>query len=424
MKNLIVGRKFMTKQDFPKGGILGKERNLLTLYMYATGRSEIPDSYHLWSLLALVAASVGKRAHYAKFSHSLLYPNLYVFLIGPSALGKGAAMSFMLQMEHLRHNVLNGAATHKALVTRFSTQAPTDHPGYEQCFLLHEELGNSVPSGPLGKAFVKFITDTHSRAGESYVDATRRDGEVRFDKPCITWLAGSTPEWLGESITLEDMLSGFFGRVIGVPEWYNNDFRVYRPAEHDPTDKQEVVDYLCGRIDLLTRIPAGTEFEMSKQAEEIDREWYLTRQEPQDERMMPFWKRESDLSLKLAMVLSLCRGQSMVIEAEDITGAHDLVRQAREAMPKIIAWATESTMTAKERELETFLKVRKGFVRRSRMLQHMKQHGMGLKELEDICDEMEAAGKLLSRRNGNTKEYKWVDTGRYIDLSLQRAAAG
>lgn len=408
--------RLVNRTEYAREGILKHERNLLNLYLYAAGKSEIPVSYHKWSLLALVAASVGNRVSFPKWGHAPLFPNIYVFLIGPSALGKGGALSFMLQLEHLHHNVLNGAATHKALVGRFSSPAPLGQPGYEQCFLLHEELGNSVPAGPMGKAFIKFITDTHSRAGESYVDATRKDGEIKFPKPCITWLAGSTPEWLGESVTLEDMLSGFFGRVIGVPEWYDDTNRVYRPAEFDPPDKQDVLNYLCGRINLLTSIPENSVFEMTKQAEEVDRDWYMTRPQPQDPRLMPFWRRESDLALKLGMILSLCRGQTLRIEAEDITEAHTLVRQAREAMPKIISWTGSGKLGVKEREVEQFVRVRKTWVRRARLLQHMKFHNVSLKELEEICAELEAMGNIISRKRGNTMEYKWVDTGRYINL--------
>ena len=399
-------------------GILGHEKNLMKLFMYATGKSEVPESYLRWSLMALVAASVGNRVSYAKFAHAPLFPNIYVFLIGPSALGKGQALSFMLQMEHARHNTLNGAATHKALVQRFATQAPADHPGFEQCFLLHEELGNSIPPGPMGEAFVKFITDTHSRAGTWYTDATRKDGEAKFKKPCITWLAGSTPEWLGRSITLEDMLSGFFGRVIGVPEWYDLDNRVYKPSDFDPDDKQEVIDYLCGRIHLLTRIPAGSEFHMSRRAEEVDREWYMSRVPPQDERLMPFWKRESDLSLKIAMILSLCRDQKLVIELEDITEAHNLVRQAREAMPKIVEWSTSSMMDRVQREVESFLKMRNTWVRRARIMRHLStHHHISHKEFDEIVESLEAMGRLITRKNGNTREFMYQDTTRFLEFT-------
>lgn len=395
--------------------ILGEDRNMLDLYMYVVGKSEIPDIWHKWCLLSLVAASVGKRVGFPKFGHQPLWPNLFVFLVGPSALGKGAAIGHMLQLEHLRHNVLNGAATHKALVDRFSLQAPADHPGYETVFLLHEELGNSVPSGPLGKAFIKFITDAYLRAGEYYTDATRKGGEVKFPRPCINWLAGSTPEWLGESVTIEDMLSGFFGRVIAVPAWYNFNHRVYMPSRYDVFDRDEVIDYLCQRIHYLTTLPEGSLFEMTPHAQEVDEHWYMSRPEPEDSRLYPFWRRESDLALKLGMILSLCDNMSLRIDVEHIVQAHELVREAREAMPKIVQWASQSTLSQQEKLIEQFLQQRQGqWIRRKRLLEMLTRHSVSGKTMLEMLENLEMRGTVISRKAGNSTEYRWEDQGRYF----------
>lgn len=387
---------------------LGVDSNLLDIYMYAIGKSEIPEIWHKWCLISLVAASVGKRVAFPKFEHAPIWPNLYIFLVGPSGLGKGAALAHMLQLEDKRHNVLNGAATHKALISRFSTSSPQDHPGYETCFLLHEELGNSVPQGPMGKAFVKFMTDGYLRAGEEYTDATRKDGEVSFSKPCINWLAGSTPEWLGESISVEDMLSGFFGRVIGVPAWYDFDNRIYMPSRHDVPNREELINYLCVRVHYLTTLPENSLFTMTRAAQDIDETWYMQRPVPADPRMIPFWRRESDLVLKLAMIMSLCDDMSLEIDVPHIVKAHELVREAREAIPLIINWSTETTLTAQERVVEHFLRVRSGrWVKRSRLYDEVRRRSITGKAMLEIIESLEMRGLVVSRKSGNSMEYRY-----------------
>lgn len=410
--------RVISRVDYPKGHILSKESHLLQLYLYACGKSEIPLAYHRWCLLSLVAASVGNRVYYNKFGHKPLHPNLFVFLVGPSGLGKGAAMSHMLQLEHQWHHVLNGAATHKALVKRFSTPQPQEGPGYENCYLIHEELGNSIPSGTLGNDFVKFVTDTYDRAGSRYTDATRTEGEVEFAQPCLNWLAGTTPEWLAKTISYEDMLSGFFGRVIGVPAWYDDANRVYHPARHDPVDRQEVVDYLCARIHLLTRIPAHSQFKMTKAAERIDEERYVNQLPPEDERLRPYFKRESDLILKLAMVLSLCRSQNLTISVDDINDAHDLVTQGRKDMKTILEWATRSTWRVAEQAILDLLEQRRNsWVRRARILQEIREHNLSSREADELLETLTSRDDLKTRRNGNTVEYKWVDGSLKLHLA-------
>lgn len=392
---------------------LGVDTNLMDLYLYICGKSEIPEAWHKWCLIALVAASVGKRVAFQKFGHQTLWPNLFIFLIGPSGLGKGGAISHMLQLEHMRHNTLNGASTHRALIQRFAQAAPEGHPGYESVFMIHEELGNSIPSGNLGRAFIKFVTDGFQRAGDYYTDATRRDGEVSFPKPCINWLAGSTPQWLGESVSLNDMLSGFFGRVVGVPAWYNFDERVYMPSRFDPPDREDVLLYLCQRIHWLTMIPEGSIFEMDLHAMQVDEEWYLNRPEPQDERLYPWWRRESDLALKLAMIMSLCRGQSLHISVEDITQAHELVREARDAMPRIIQWATRSALNETELVIETYLQAWKGrWMRRTSLSGELRKRNVSVRVLDEALETLIACGFVETRNRSKTIEYRWCDTSR------------
>lgn len=404
------------KMEGRRSSFVKRERNILNLYMHATGKSEVPPQYHRWCALALVAASVGDRVYFQKFEHSKLYPNLYIFLIGPSAIGKGQAISFALQMQHDWHNVLNGAATHKALVDRFAEQAPPDRPGYETVWLLHEELGNSIPPGTMGNAFVKALTDWYGRAGETFTDSTRKGGEITFNRPCINWVAGSTEQWLGESISQHDMLSGFFGRVIPVRAEYRPSDRVYMPTDFVPRDYDEVIETLCRRVHHLTRIPAGSEFKMSRHAREIDEAWYLTKQWPTDERMVPFFRRESDLAIKLGMVLSLCRGLTLTIEAEDITRAHELIQEARNTMPQVIRLSSQTLQNHQTLAVEDFIRTRRRWVKRTEILLSMRRFNTRAKELEEMLLDLEAAGVIVSRKKGNRSDYKWVDVGRKFKL--------
>ena len=65
--------------------------NLIDAYIEYRAETEPPAIYHRWSMIASVAALLGRR-FYIPFGSSHIYPNLYIMLIGGVGTRKSSAI--------------------------------------------------------------------------------------------------------------------------------------------------------------------------------------------------------------------------------------------------------------------------------------------------------------------------------------------
>lgn len=321
--------------------LLDRTGNLLALYEHHVGESEVPREFTVWSCLSLIAACVADRVWYEKFHGKRLAPNLYVMLIGPSGLGKGEAIDTAIRYaaDIPKVNLYRGKATAQFLL---------DHLGKEvrrqdgrriladaKCWLVTPELAMSVGSGDVARDFVTHMTELYSGSEYPMRAGTRTRGEVTLRGHCINWLAGTTTEWLVDSVPASAIAGGFFGRIVPVQAQYDFDKRVWRPKA--PPDAKQISEHLRARIQMLIR--AKGQFRMTEQAERLSENWYMTRQAPTDAAVIPSWKREDDLVLKLSMLFSLCDDVDLVITEQHVTYAQRLSRTLHGALPVLMRHA-------------------------------------------------------------------------------------
>ncbi|KKL16209.1 hypothetical protein LCGC14_2497870, partial [marine sediment metagenome] len=62
-------------------------------YIEYSQETESPLSYHVWTGISLLAAALQRRV-YIRWGYEILYPNMYIVLVGPSGkCRKGSAMN-------------------------------------------------------------------------------------------------------------------------------------------------------------------------------------------------------------------------------------------------------------------------------------------------------------------------------------------
>lgn len=390
---------------------LDETKNILDLFMHCTGKTEVPPQWYKWACLSIVASSVGNRVFYQKFPWEHINPNMFVFLIGPSGLGKGQAINFAMQLRHNKQNLWYGDATNKGLKDHFSSMDGMQIPDHITppwvTYVVQTELADSVGSGNLADAFIKSMTNWYNPTKTNFRERTRLHGEKEHPPPTLNWLAGTTVEWLQSCVTRDAMLSGFFGRVVGVYGDYDWSKRIYDPMAYQPKDYDEIIDYLCERIDNLTDIPPNTPMKMTRDARIIDEQWYNHRTPPRHE-ARPFFRREPDLAIKLAMILSLCRSQSLIIDEEDISEAHKLVMLARNDMLRIVAEATNSkSQLAMDAVLDLLKRKHPHFVKRSAIHRLVSRWGYDSSGMELVLRDLDERELIETRSRGGRKEYAY-----------------
>jgi hypothetical protein len=400
--------------------MLNRTTNFIDLFVYAQGETEIPKSYYLWSAISLIAASVGKNVTFQKFkgSRKKMCPNLYVILLGDSASGKGGAIE---EAEAFADGVdiigkYRGEITRAHMVDKLSVQRRVNGLFIKdsRLYLMTPELGQAIKTGTLADEFVKFMTEIFTGGGR-HQEGTRSSGEKTMEDPCVNWIAGTTEDWLLDSISPSAISGGFFARTIVVRDRYNDKVRIHEPK--CPDDAKEIRQYLHNRVAWLSRVRG--QFIRTYEAIEVDRAWYEQRDAPTDERLRPIWKRAHDIVLKLSMVLCLAEttvwdqprnidNRTFVITAKHASDAISLLTSVRRGIEEVISL---SSVTADTKYLQMVKdaigKSGTHGVAHSTLLRRFSSRGLSADNLHKLARTLADSNQIESFSRGRGLWYRW-----------------
>jgi hypothetical protein len=324
--------------------ILDETSNFVRLYLYHVGKTEVPDSYHTWACLSLIAACVADRVWFRKMADSRIFPNLYVMLIGPPGLGKGSAINTAIKFAAQDSKYLQpyvGNITKQALIDELAQRQRKDLP--RNLWLISPELGDDIPPGPIGEELLRFLTKIFEGDFPLPIkERTRLHGLHEIHSPCLNWFAGTTDVWLTLSLPKYAIAGGSFARIVAVKGGYDLDNRIYRPIY--PGDREAVVEHLFERVKVLSRISG--EFKLSPEADRIGEQWYMNRQSPEDDSVLPSWKRQDDFVIKISMLFALADDNyDFIIQPEHLKRAQILIREVQKDLPELMSFANATPDT-------------------------------------------------------------------------------
>lgn len=313
--------------------------NFLDLYLYHTGVSEVPRQYHYWCALSVLAALVGDRVWLRVSVGKTVYPNLYVFLIGPSGGGKGASIDIAMKLLSGidSTNLYAGSTTKQAFIDFMVRGAKIDADGMRTAerpctYFVTEELASSLPQGELAYGLLTFMTAIFMRPTQPIIEGTRGRGCNRIVQPTCNWLAGSNEVWLVEAIPKSAMESGFLARVCLVQAKRDKNKR--HPRAIYPEDYQAAYAALRYWAESYTMLHG--EFTMTEEALQTHDHWYMTRPYPEDRAMEPSFFRSDEMVYKLALLMAIADWTGGFFEGG--VPDCDMKVQARHMEEAIEAW--------------------------------------------------------------------------------------
>lgn len=395
--------------------ILDTTNHMLMLYRHHVGQTEVPMCLHDAALHAAVAASVEDRVWIEKFRGRRLTPSLYTFMVAPSAIGKGEAFDTITPyIEEIGINHVSGIITAEKLLERMSgtPKKGEDDVKKSKIFLTQEELAMCIGTGPQAFNFVKHMTGLYKRGVGKTEKGTITGANAVVYKQNINWMAGTTRKWMVTSIPPEAIEGGFIGRLYGVHADYDLDIRYDQPIY--PHDYEEVRDHLMKRFEKLARIEGP--FRVTAKARAIEKQWYDTRPKPEDEAMIPSWKRQQDMLWKFAMNFALCEShmeRHRVIQSRHILQARDIVITSDKAIKGILHATNMTHGGAADVELvrETIKKA--GKIQRSQLMLLVARKGLDKRRLDNACETLLTENTVASfaetRQHGPAARiYKWA----------------
>lgn len=313
-----------------------EDDGLLQRYVHLTREFEAPASYHVFSLLAAVSASVARRVVIGRGGFRL-WPNLYVLLHGPSGIGKSIAAGHAIQLVE--------ACSHSEL-----RLYPEDLTGEGLSRIMYDQTVNNVPCVGLVYAdefgdllggqqykeeFAKRLTRLYA-SPDKFGIGRSSDGERWVKQVYLVILGCSQEDWL-RTLPISALTGGMFGRFLTIPETSRR-HRRFEPAVNTDAG-MEIGEELFTRLGEIQ--PGLNVASLTKEAYEYGREWYEAGEDARwagyDPIVKPFLERRLDHAIKLAYLWELIEGNE---------GPYEIGLNAIKHGLEFVEWVTPRIQTA------------------------------------------------------------------------------
>jgi len=279
------------------------------------------------------------------WGHQKLYPNFYIILCGPSGRArKGTAMG--LGKDLIRNvkevRMVSESVTREGLIKAMqNAQMNFIDPQYPQSPQIHCSITifSDELAVFLGQADLKFLsnlTDWYDSA-DKWTYETKGGGKEEVAGMCVNLLGATAPDWLQSILPQEAVGGGFTSRVIFIVE------ETKGKTIPNPTVSEES-KALRGRLiqDLEQVVTLAGPMEFTETAQQMYEEWYqnedtkIANEKPPiaDPRFAGYCERRPTHIKKLAMIMSVSRGNDMIITDLDFSRAKEVLESAEVKMVK------------------------------------------------------------------------------------------
>ena len=393
----------------------------LTKLLDSRSDFESPRKFFYWSALAAISSVVKRKIYLRKRSggrtNYLLYPNIYVFLVGDSAIvrkGPPVKMARKLVKAVGSTRIISGRSSFQGIIKELATARTVYDEKTQTQTVLHDssaficasELRSSLIQDP--QAFAT-LTDLHDGDfADEWKTLLRGSGVEELKDVNITILGGTNPAYLKDIISGSDVEGGIIGRSFMV---YAKERQTINPltedveGEDDEDDDEEDNQYNEEANYLKELSKLHGYFKYSKAAKDLYDEWYrefTTRKV--DDRTGTFG-RLHDQVLKVAMLLSLTKKTELVLDKETMEEAISSCLDIASDLSRSIMPAGRSEISGKMVTILQDLINRNGEEVKRRVLLTKFYGEVSYQDLDIIIENLKNAQALEVRRHGKDVYY-------------------
>jgi energy-coupling factor transporter ATP-binding protein EcfA2 len=382
--------------------------------------TDIPDTFIIWSALSLVGAAL-KNNVYFQIGTYTLYPNMFIVLVGPPGVGKGASMSILEQMiidtkPNQVVNMLSDRITAERIIERISdgwSTAPqlknmqlvlgkNDH----NCLLFSSEIRVLLGASDW---MLEFLEEAWSKTTYEY--QTKNKGNVAIDNMCCSLLAASVPDFLRNVNREAHMVitGGFSSRCLFIyaenpskdlpfPEPLKKNLKSKALYDNLVLDLQEI-GTLRGEfvIDTGARLRFEAFLRLNRAASSKD----------DSEAVANFRARIKAHVLKLAMIFSVSRDDTLHISEMDMINAIAEVQKILVSLSKLFRGAGEGMDAAVTARVQDFIE-KYGRVSKKEIFKALHRHLNSPEALDRILYVLESIGYCVVVNSNKTTFYQPV----------------
>lgn len=382
--------------------------------------TDIPENFIIWSALSLVGAAL-KNSVYFQIGTYTLYPNMFIVLVGPPGVGKGASMNILEQMiidtkpnqvvntlsdritaERIIERISDGWSTAPQLKNRQLVLGKNDH----NCLLFSSEIRVLLGASDW---MLEFLEEAWSKTTYEY--QTKNKGNVAIDNMCCSLLAASVPDFLRNVNREAHMVitGGFSSRCLFIyaenpskdlpfPEPLKKNLKSKALYDNLILDLQEI-GTLRGEfvIDTGARLRFEAFLRLNRAASSKD----------DSEAVANFRARIKAHVLKLAMIFSVSRDNTLHISEMDMINAIAEIQKILASLSKLFRGAGEGMDAAVTARVQDFIE-KYGRVSKKEIFRALHRHLNSPEALDRILCVLETVGYCTVVNSNKTTFYQPV----------------
>lgn len=317
------------------------KKGFIQSYLEYTSELESPELFHLWACISSIGAALGRKC-FVNRGYFSCFPNEYIILVSESARCRkttSAEMAIKIYRKAEITPVLRGDATRRALSKHMHEMVETT--GYSFTYLYAPELGTLLGADSYISGLMTLITDFYD-CPEENEHRTQTQGVDIHKDVFLSILGCTTPSWLA-GMPPDMVEGGFSSRALFIVQ------NAPRPPKPRPTKSDKMKELELMLIEDMGAIhKMSGEFRWSEDAKLYFDEWYVreyNKIDTADVRLRAYYGRKGDHLLKLCMVLSASRNDSMLITHYDIEAGLTLLNQVEKMMAQAFRGFTLSSST-------------------------------------------------------------------------------
>jgi len=374
-------------------------------YVEYTSGQEAPEPYHYWTAMSVISTALRKQIWKDRGIY-LLYPNLYVIVVGPSGDKKSTALRCgkkLLDTLNPTVKIFNGKITGPEVVIKRMSKNQIDG---KSCLLLFaSELSNMINVEVIKRTFAQFISEVYD-ADDKFEYIRMGGDDYTIVEPYVTILGASTANWIEEAIPTKQVGGGFTSRIIFVQDKLSKRRLVPFPERAITQENIALRKKLI--TDLAQIASLKGVYSWGKGAEDWFDPFYAATAVESEKRSAEdgYYARKADLVIKLAMIIGCAKRDALTIEVEDLQEAKQEIEKQEKSRAELL-----TGLSATE-EGANILYVREIIAQHS----HDTENGMSHSDLvRDVQSRMNASTLrpiIFSLKEGNIIEEKVTGEGR------------
>lgn len=391
----------------------------LDSYLEYTDNSESPLSYHTWCGLSVIAGALQRRVYLTWGLGQIIYPNLYVVLIGPAGRTRkgvaiGIAKEFLKGVPGITIVPESSSgrqatiAVMKRAIANF--QDPIDGKIKFHCSVtaFSEELSVFLGQGDV--AYLSNLTDWYDSKDEWEYETISR-GKESLQGLCLNLCGGTAPDWIQSMLPPEAIGGGFTSRVIFIVEEKK---RKIVPEYTITPEIKELGETLQRDLERIGQLCGEITF--TDEAKDLYVKWYIDQDtklsagQPavQDPRFASYCERRATHLRKIMMLCSASRGDDLKMAPEDFHKARRLMDDIELNMGKTFGGLGKARYSDETETVMEFIRAI-GTTTRKAILQryHRDVDPVALAGIEQTMQQMGVV-KITLQPKQSDKLYQWI----------------